>query len=445
MIYSPRYRLLFEAGLQASLILVLAGFGLLLTIRESAAQHASHTIPPASTAALDRDIEPVVLSDIFPNVPVEQIFVYRYTDDNGWEPIAAQVDERSSEGLYVTREDGTMDANDEVVFMSGELGEEATAPISSSLTISESLWYEVEVTDPLSEEKAWAYVVRSTELNPTPPAAYISGYEEGDQVLTARDYAVGWAEDFGGLDYLSPFGGEDILDRTKLWGTAEVGGVSFSVNEDDVESQEVVADKVGSVRAILRVDSELGTATTTAYGSMLNTTTEIDLSAYNIPDTLRVDVGISTDLLPSAAPGSYYDENTASGVTIDGNPDEVPTGLTDSWRQVSLDSGTVIQVVDFGDLAGTRQHYYEDNDAVDEEDTGDGQAIGDSGFTVENVSGRVFLIESIQFMLSGSQENRGATFHAYTQRPLAVQVTPVAQAAPPIDADNALYLPVVLK
>src|SRR5690606_20694126 len=97
--------------------------------------------------------------------------------------------------------------------------------------------------------------------------------------------------------------------------------------------------KDGRVRAILRQ----GSAITFAYGTYLRNVNVLDLSALPQSITLN-EVRLSLDLNVSAVGGTYFDQNIAAGVAIDGQPDNVPTTpATELWRQVSLSSGSVVQ------------------------------------------------------------------------------------------------------
>ena len=117
---------------------------LLLPSAALAGNLADEPSPP--DLALDRTIEPVIVTGVFAGRSVNDIFVYRWTG-SAWEQIPFQIDERDSTGAYVANEDGVMDSNDEVVFMSGDTGMLASSSIGDALPVS-GLWYRVQVTDP---------------------------------------------------------------------------------------------------------------------------------------------------------------------------------------------------------------------------------------------------------------------------------------------------------
>lgn len=414
----------------------------------------------AAPAALERSIEPVVVAGVFPGAPVDEVFVYKFTAADGWQQIVFQVDERTGTGQYTASEDGVMDINDEVVFMVGDLGEQATVPISETLQVDERAIYEVSVSDPRTPgDQGFAYLVTSDVLTPAALTPYIQGFEATDQVITAQNYTIGWAEDFAGLDYLALFGGPDILDRTKLRLEASAGPLSLDCDEtlacvenfvDDFDySQEIVLDKIGPVRAIVHTGQGPFSATTFAYGSYMETTTHLDigpiLDAIEEEFGIRPDISIdsvrfSTDLRASATPATYYDENMPTGAVIDGSPDAVPASpFIQGWRQVSHSSGTTVQVLTAeGVTAGTIQHYYADNSSAGGDAAiGDDAVYGDSGLIMRNVQGEVFTFQSAQYFLEGSRPNVGAIWYGYSQTPLAVRTSNLAA--------RHIYLPNVIK
>lgn len=392
-----------------------------------AAQSADGLIP---AVPLDRTREPVVVAGILAGTPVDEIFVYRW-NAGAWQQIPFQVDERNSAGAYVASEDGIMDANDEVVFMSGDLGETAPDPINSSLPVS-GLWYRVQVTNPLNTAaKGWAYVVHSTTLSVTNPTDYAS-FSPADRRVNTANYSLGWAAtDHNGLDYMSLFGGGDILDRTKLR-IAYRFFVLLQLNEEDFPMDALTLLRDGAVRTlVLR-----GGTVTESYDAFTRTTYSIDLSG--LPGTLE-QVRTSTDLA-NGVTGTYFDENNAAGVAINGVPDNVAqTPFNQAWRQVTVGAGSNIQVAKLAELGGTRKHYYKDNSAIDPQDTGDQRSIGDSGFEVVNPTSVDFTLVTGQYFIPASQGNQGATYNQYFLNPLQVATTVETAAA------QHLYMPVIVR
>ena len=167
---------------------------------------------------------------------------------------------------------------------------------------------------------------------------------------------------------------------------------------------------------------------------------KIDLST--IPLLTIENVRSSTDLT-STVTGTYFDQNTVAGATIDGVADSVAeTPFTQAWRQVSLSSGTMIQVTDLSGLGGFPRHYYKDDATVDAQDTGDGKSFGDSGFLIVNPSGKIFTFDSNLYFLSGAQQNRGSEYFSLYDNPIVVTAT--VQGEPAVEK-AATFIPFAKK
>lgn len=362
--------------------------------------------------ALDRTIEPVIVTGLFAGKPTDEIFVYRWKD-SAWQQIPFQIDERNAAGDYVASEDGIMDSNDELLFMSGDTGTLGSGSIGSALPVS-GLWYRVQVTNPLNPaSKGWAYIVHSTTLTVTNPTDYVS-YNPANLRVSTATYALGWAASgHNGLDYMSMYGGGDIMDRTKLRIDYRVAILQFHLTENDVPFENAVLIKDGAVRTLVK----RGSTVTANYQSFVSTSFPIDLRS--LPGTLQ-QVRTSVDLAAGVT-GVYYDENNASGKPIDGVPDNVAqTPFNQAWRQVTVGAGSNIQVAKLTELGGVRKHYYKDNSAVDPQDTGDQRSFGDSGFEVTDPTSKNFTITTGQYFIPAAQGNQGATYNQYFLNPLQV-------------------------
>ncbi len=400
---------------------------------------AAPATSPAAVDPLTRGLEPIIVrGDQMPaliGAPVAQVRVYREVA-GVWEIIPSQVDEVTATGEYTATEDGLLDANDEVVFMAGDLGEAATTSITEALTIA-PFWYQIAVSDPLNPaQQGWAYIVHDL-LGGAPTTADYVDYDPGTLRVNAANYVLGWATNHPGVDYLSLFGGPDILDRTKVRIRFHFGLIPGTLTEDSdlFNPPPPVTPLIdGAVRAIL----QRGSATLLAYKSFLQTQTPISLSG--LPEFVVInEVRVSTDLTNTIATDMYYNENVPAGVTIDGVPDVVPsTPFTQPWRQVSLDSGTIVQVADVSGAGGTPAHYYKDDSTVDPDDTGDQQSFGDSGVVVTAPTARSFTVISSQYIVAGQPGNQGAAFLAAFNNPLLV--TPQLQRR---TWPQAVYLPII--
>ena len=408
--------------------------------KAATAQVSALTESPAVALALAREHDPVIVKGLFPGAAAEEIYVYRFLAGT-WELIPHQVDLVDDEGAYLPDVTGTLDDNDEIVFMASDLGELPAEPITNSVNI-QGPWYQVEVTDPLApQDKGYAYVVRSSSPLGDAGVDHID-FDMATLRATSDIYSVGWAEDHSGMSFISLAGSGNILDRTKLRINYRIGsGAPQEITEEGnaiIPVSDVELIKDGPVRIIVKRASVL----TFGYHSLLRTVLEVDLS--NIPLLIIENVRSSTDLANTVS-GTYYNQNIEAGVTIDGAPDSVAeTPFNQAWRQISLSSGAMIQVTDLSSVGGFPRHYYKDDATVDVEDTGDGQSYGDSGFLVISPSGKAFTLDSNVYFLSGSQDNRGSEFFNLYQNPLVTAITEQGQPPPPPDKEN-IFLPFARK
>ncbi len=381
----------------------------------------------AYVKTLDRDLEPVIVTgaaiSAFAGAPVDQLFVYAYTD-GVWTQIPAQVDEVTASGTYTDTEDSLLDANDEVVFMAVDLGDQAPAdPHSVDGFPIVARWYEIEVTDPISPtRKGWAYLVYSAALTPKFTADYVS-FDSFLHRIDGVTYHLGYATPRPCMDYLTLGDGMvDILDRapkSRLCFGIVCLPESLSPNLQD----DLIKD--GPVRLIVRNGRVLG------YGRMASWT--VPIADTGGASSMRSTV----DFSPPASGATYYNAVVPAGVMVDGITDSVAAvPLSPSW-QLSTDAGTLIQVADTTSIGGTQSNYYVDNSEWDWRDTGDHLHYGDTGVYIANPN-QSFTYTFTIYFLTGSQPNLGETYAAYFSHPLSA----TAQLHR-LELSMKVYLPVV--
>jgi len=417
------------------LIVVLGVGGVFLALASLALVLSPAEVMADSTATaktLDRDLEPVIITgtavSAFAGVPVDQLFVYAYTGGD-WRQIPAQVDELTVTGAYTTTEDGLLDANDEIVFMAKDLGDQAQdgIPMANGRPIS-ARWYEIEVTDPISPtQKGWAYLVHSSTLTPT----FTSDYVEFDTTLhriNAASYSLGFGTTHPGFEYMALSGsGVDILDRTKTRLFCRIP-IICPVTEDNLRPKPDDLVKDGPVRVIVRRGKGL------AYGSMLSWTTGLE-----VPQLFAGDMYFSTDFSPEVSGATYYNAVVPEGVTVDGIADTVAAEPLSPWWQLSTDTDTLIQVADTSPISGTQSNYYIDNSEVDASDTGDQRHYGDTGVFIANPNLSFTYTFAIYF-LTGFQSNLGERYAAYFSQPLSA-----AAQLQQLELPAKVYLPLIMK
>ena len=409
-----RFALPLGIGL-AAVWLVIAG---LSTARaQSTASQA-----PLAVAAVDRPQDPVVVKGAnfpaFSGVPLNELVLYTY-GSGSWKPIPFQIDEVNITGTYVMSDDGLLDANDELVFMAGDT---TTCVDTAWPTDGQSRLfprYVISVTDTLNPGgKARVYLYRSNTLTRS-SASYIT-WDQPAQTATAISYtAIFSPAKFVGLSDLMINGkGVDILDRQKIRVETPLG----TLDEEEIVSflgpTTITLPAVGPVRAVSN-DGDLNAA---FYGSRIDFDVSLDLSILGgFVNSIRT----SFDWISPAVSGitTYYDSNTAGGVTIDGVMDTVPTTPPNDWFQVNGGAGgpggLVAAILNVDTSGGTLSNYYKDIGACDPGDTGDHQCYGDAGLFIGS-PGPVISFTLVAYILPpGTTANVGATYFNGANNPLA--------------------------
>jgi hypothetical protein len=386
--------------------------------------------------------------------PVGELYVYRFNGDGlVTPPIPVQVDEVTASGTYTTTDDSVLSAQDEIVFLAQDLGDRPTdtAPLTGSPNVID--WYELEVIDPVNPtQKAWAYLVRRTD-SPSPSSVDYVEYDLGSPPttppsITATYYALHFATDYPGLDYLALNSSDvDIVDRTKLRAVVEVFGSEIDLTEDDLDNPAIALIKDGPVRVLLQQsysgspgaipgqDVNLSTLYK-AYASLLQGSADVSYALTSLASINSTRT--SLDFASTVSPGTFYNANTPGGVMVDGSPETIAETPISHWAQVSHSTGSLVQVSDPSSVGGTQKNYYKDDDTIDADDTGDQKSYGDTGILIEGDVNDSFTIESTLYVLDADQDNVGATYEEYYSNPL--MVVPFAQGE-----RKKLFLPVIFK
>jgi len=364
----------------------------------------------------------------FAGAALDDLFVYAYSGGS-WTLVPFQFDEVDANGVY-TVEDGLLDANDELVLMAMDLGDQADLskwiPDADSQTHPR---YQLQVTNSLNpSERGWIYVYRSATLAPSPPAGYVE-WDAGNNQIVAGTYIMGFTpQDHVGVASLELNGsGIDALDRNKirLNVTCWIGTFHFQITltEEDLPASDPTPDIEGPVR----LGGGNTDSSTWAYHSLYHLRTVVDLAGLEPPDLCTsIDINwlrFSSDWLdPTAtgmAPATYYDSNTPGGVPVDGIPDAVPQTPPTGWHQTSGALGSTVQVVDVLPGGSSVWNFYRDDQTLNPEDTGDQLSFGDAGFGVDAPSDQI-PFELLTFVLDPAQPNIGATYRSYHTHPLEV-------------------------
>ncbi len=190
--------------------------------------------PESNLGVFSRHADPVVLKgEQIPKLAgatEETIRVFANKDGSGLKAIPCQMDERNQWGEFVVttgkrvvpdEDDGVFDENDEVVFLTRDLGSKAA---KDSWPSGYKEAYEIEVTDPLTSVKGYGYVMSYASAGAAPPKAaadYIQYVEKGEGLAIAQNYELGFLRVTSGLDYShlvvkKAAGGDDVSHFDKL-------------------------------------------------------------------------------------------------------------------------------------------------------------------------------------------------------------------------------------
>jgi hypothetical protein len=410
---------------------------------------------PASATRLARPEEPIVISgaDVSLLLYEENTSIAAFAWlDGAFQPLPLQIDERGPDGGYFGDDEypGVLDANDELVFMAEDAGEQV-APCCW-LEGADAVRTEVAVLDPLDGARGWVYLFTGHDL-PRSPADYvqITGWEPF-AVHTDRyehRYEKGNADILTELRILPPAGnGTDMLDRFKI--RMKLGPLTPWLTEADATHSVTKRHSLdGPVRAIHGYWVSLGKLLdiTHVYYTYYRRMTVIHNQVNQFWPTGLRHMAILYDLDPTVSGlVTHYDNRGANPAadatyadTIDGlGPWGVgELGLFVEWASPTLGSSVIVQ--DNRDVSGTARTYYADEAAVNNDawpDTGDGETWGQQGVWLENIPPSQFSLDAWTFYLPGrSTSSGGALGRRYLYR---MEATPLGQAREECDCTVGL-------
>ena len=467
----------------------------------STAAAALALTPTASADITTRDWEPVVVRGHavsgLAGTPTDQILVYAWRDGQLTQ-IPHQVDERLDrvlEGQGDTRfysgtdlentydydgtEDNGLDADDEIVFMAKDAGEQA--PEQPSLE-GGSLAYELEVTDPRTGEAGYVYVFTSSTIarDFEPYTTYVSAVEDIpydrprgmslDDTVTTSGYRMHFSTRWA-LDEIRPRTGPDsfgvdLVDRWKgraFFENGEAGGGQDENHWSRSQSQ-MLGSIAGPVRAIRE---SLGT----------NSGTNVTRTVIAYPHSFKQVIGLRVHPMPplgmwgfwdmdsDAGPMTYYSELQPDGVPVDGRPDagvgtgaEAHSQLVGYWQQVSGEHGGLATFMQSHKPVRTVSSIYYRDELDYNDGTGDDPAIGDGqgsygsfgmnfrfgddtdGVFVQQL-GPVFegVITESARVLGPNSPSLGADLAANQRNPFVIAATRPGALAADTAAEGAVY------
>lgn len=380
---------------------------------------SAESLPPA----LGRTEDPILITgDQFPALagqPISSVVLYAY-DGLNWNPIPFQIDERDGDGIYGA-EDGLIDANDELVFMAGDVGSWASI---TEWPAGAATRHEIAATDPLDPaHEGWVYLFPAGSLPPS-PASYFD-WSFADQRAFGSFYTLtlgsGESPAFLGMSDLEINGRPvDILDRQKL--RARLG--LLFINEETIVSLGVIDPEIdlaalGPVRGV----SNNGFLDLAFYRSRIDFGATLDTTGLGGLANLRT----SLDHRDSATTGltTYCNSNDVC-VPIDGAPDTVGTIPLIDWFEASGPTvgGYVMTIPIFDIGTGAAENYYKDDaGSPDPLDTGDHLHYGDAGISADDPNDIITFLLSAYIVPPGTASNVGDEYFARVEEPITVVVT----------------------
>jgi hypothetical protein len=380
------------------------------------------------TNALNRNYEPVIIQgntvSEFLTVPYHDLFVYRFiSSTNTWEQIPFQFDDVGADEAYFSETDGTLDGNDELVFMAHDAGDQAG--IGNWVDDADSKQYrryELKISDPTDAERsAWVYLYRSATLSYTSSEDYISVNSASDEISTAY-YQIGHNAN-GMLDRLqiSTSGGgnnADIVDREKFRICGAIAFITYEVCEDHLATYDRLY-KDGPVRVLRQQTYQFVMPGLDYHISLSERFYErMSLTGGGIGQ-LDAQYGVnylrqSLDL-NSLASGMLFYNPLNSGIVIDGHTDTPNSILPSSgwtWAMLTGTQGTIFQALQLPAIGNPQNMYYNDNSAGGTtdgtNDTGDDQSWGDIGVSFTHPSLGQFTLGFARYYLPANQSGTAA-------------------------------------
>ena len=448
-----------------------------------AAIYVSLCIPALTFANWDnlRDYETIIVrgTDLasFNSVPISELFVFVYdSEQEAWKQITTQIDELDGSWDYFITPNGTLDTNDELLFLARDAGDQAQK--YQWISDEDSKLYprvELQIADPLRPGSIrYVYVYRSQTLqrdpNLTDYLRYISGNDGYSDSLSASGYYIGHSK-YGIIDrwrILPENGGQniDILDRMKARVKGKVAGISLNKSEQDLKV-ETYKKKVGSVRMIREIKYKISTfGLNITVGTFRFMYYPYHIVGLGSNKTLTSEYNISLirqsfDLNLNAI-GMIFNNSNNIDVPVDGSPDEVDKTIypipETNWYMCSGAPGTFVLISEFTELANASYRlYYRDSSSGGTDDgtsdTGvDDKSYADTGilFTGSKIEGKFSLPFETYFLPANQSRQTGLQIVENYKNPLTIQsvsqpfVLPLTVEISAPDTSRELQLPINL-
>jgi hypothetical protein len=302
--------------------------------------------------------------------PLSNIRLYSFRDGS-FKPILFQIDEMTEDGDWILPDgptpnkelsNGKLDTWDKIVFMADDSGDR----------VSKDAWVsgynkgvEIEITDPLTKEKAWCYLLSFASSVPAKSSqpdyihydyateTFTSDYWGAEYIITDAGLHTTWYKKHW-TPKSSGGNGENYIDRAKCRVTfkALFGTVPIRLNEEQLES-DVLAYRVGPVRLnkrseqYARIPGGFKALRVVADCMYYRNAVTVPL-AINAPFNMNVFLSsavirFGTDHSEGAIGSMLYNSCNPKGALIDGKMGEAEKNWNpefDKWRLLTGDFGT---------------------------------------------------------------------------------------------------------
>jgi hypothetical protein len=427
---------------------------------------AAAFLPPAvavSSAEPERSADPVIVTgaqvpDLI-GLPVEDLAVFRFDEGQGtFVPLPFQVDEtvlhtfnEGTAGEFTERmvdifneDDGLLDADDEIVFLFGDVGN-AALPGTAWPEGAEELRIQVQITDQRPgqpEETGWVYLFSGSGL-PLSQTSYLDwGTTPTSDILTDRftlEYEGNWL--LTGFRIEPPCGsGADLIDRVKGRALTDTG------TEEDEESwnlnSEYLGGRVGPVRAVRYVRGANSGVNTIHRDEVYRDfwKRHVNLRVHAITEAL-----IYVDWRP-ISDAMFFSPEVPQGVPVDGIPDSVPVSYVD-WSVYRSPGGGIVALNELPESPyyQEKQFHYRDDASYDDTifhnpdySDEDDSAYGNLGLkvldTIDSNIDPIPMTLNIYPLCSGTGDSDlGSAYQTRRTHPLQTAVVPQWKLHGPVE------------
>ncbi len=410
----------------------------------------------AERATLTRFLDPVVVTPeaswSLPDRNTARLRLYA-AHGGSLDPIPFQFDafERNHDLVVVGGEapqEFEFDEDDELVFMAKDAGDRL-APGFTPPSADAAL--EIEIHDPVTEERAWAYLLHFRGEPPPRSLTVYAHYDVSTDVARGTSYVIEYFPGlnfFTGMRFISDSGtvGRNMLHRLKIrLNPTFKGGWSPVFKEDDFTAK-VEGVKNGPVRAIRRVRQELqlgrflpdpgGTVHTYYYFSHFVTPSRMSFPWLVVRALRGLRFTGVSDFNFEVKGMTYWDAVHPHGLRLTGRGQTPVNSTTDhDWWALGGPAGSCVHVFllpeEFTDAGIVRGTVFEDDDtAVDPEDSDPVVGVHSIGYSLLGVvearrSGSVDTTLATVFLPGEFRPGDEVSSLTLMKRELETVVTPV--------------------